>query len=185
MIDAADHLFDAQQKSKSQKDKKCSFEELLHISLNKGGYSGLMYALLLEPPHSDVFLNLAFELGSYGQLMDDVFDLYDDAQQGIQTFANQSGSVQDIRLIIEEREQVIIEKLSKSSFAVKDRKSFLRVLHLFSNIIEIALLQYEKTEDLKGVHPQQCLSIDRKYWLVDMEKASNIWKLFTLSAKSS
>lgn len=182
LLEAADQLFDAQLASKTQINESLSLEELLQISINKGGFSGLMYASLLENVQSENFNQLAFYLGAYGQLMDDVFDLFDDAKAGIRTFANQSDTVKEIRMIIEEQEQKIIEQLDKMHLLRKNKEGFKQVLAVFSSIIEIAIRQFEKNESEKNLAPNKCLQSDRKYWIIDMEKASNIWKLFSLSA---
>lgn len=183
LLEAADQLFDAQLKSKTQSNTKLSNDELLKISINKGGYSGLMYGLLLDHKPGKRYLKLAFDLGSYGQLMDDIFDLYDDATQGIRTFVNQADSVKEIRMILEEHEQKVLDLINNMHLLRKDKESFERVLIVFSSIIEIALRQYEQIEEDKNLAPKNCLEINREYWIIDMEKAPNIWKLFNFSVQ--
>lgn len=182
LLNAADQLFAAQLKSKTQNNQHLIIDELLDISKEKGGYSGLMYALLLDGKKSDQFLELAFELGSYGQLMDDIFDVYDDAQEGIRTFANQAKSINEIRLVVEEHEQKVMDALEALHPESKNKKSFEQVLWVFGSVIEIALRKFEKNEVHFLVGPIKCLQLERKNWIIDMEKASNIWKLFKFSA---
>jgi len=182
LLKAADQLFDAQLKSKKQRQLELGSEELLKISLAKGGYSGLMYALLLESDKSTEFLQLAFDLGSYGQLMDDIFDLYDDAKSGIRTFANTALKVEEIRFVVDEHEQKILELIQAMYLEKRSRKSFEQVLRVFSSVIEIALEKFEENEAMYQTGPQKCLDLDRNQWIIDMEKASNIWKLFRISA---
>lgn len=183
VLKAADQLFEAQLKSKIQTNSQMSSNDLLQISLDKGGYSGLMYGLLLEHKQSESFNQIAFSLGSYGQLMDDVFDLYDDAHNGIRTFANQASSVRDIRMITEEHEQKIFNLIDKMHCSGKSRKMFEQVLLVFSSIIDIALNQYEQIEIKMQITPHECIKLERKYWIVDMEKVSNVWKLFKFSSQ--
>lgn len=183
LLTAADHLFEAQLKSKTQHHHNLSLRELLNISKEKGGYSGLMYALLLDDEKSEQFLKLAFELGSYGQLMDDIFDLYDDAKEGIRTFANQAENISDIRLVLEEHEQNVLDAIGAIQIKRKDKKSFEQVLQVFNSVIEIALRKFEENEIDFQIGPQKCLQLERKNWIIDMEKVSNIWKLFKFSAE--
>lgn len=180
---AANKLFDAQLASKSQKNKSLNSDELLEISLKKGGFSGLMYGLLLSEKKPELFLELAYQLGAYGQLMDDIFDLYDDAKTGIRTFANQSHSMRDIRMILEEQEQKIFDLISKMHLRKKNRSLFENVMAVFSSVIEMALNQYESIEMKMKIKPSDCLKTERVNWIVDMEKVSSVWKLFKLSSE--
>lgn len=181
-LNAAMLLFQAQKDSKLQKDHHLHKEMLQDISIRKGGYSGLMYAHLLNPPSGKDFLEMAYILGAYGQLMDDVFDLYDDAQEGIRTFANQSQNVKEIREIIHIHKYSIFSLLEKMNLENGILKHFSNVLAFFSSTIEIALSQYEFIERKAGISPIQCLQLPRKAWIVDMEKPYQIWKLFKLAA---
>lgn len=180
---AAISLFKAQIESKKQQTEIKTSSQLYKISLEKGGFSGLMYGLLLEEPTTEDFLNLSFMLGSYGQLLDDIFDIYDDAQDGIKTFANQADSIQEIRFLIEEKEDEIIQSARHISKSPDHYKSFMKVLQVFSAMIEVAFEQYENIERNHNLSPKNCLKIERDYWIVDMEKASQIRKLFVHSAR--
>ena len=182
-LNAAENLFLAQVKSKTQSNNKLSPDELLEISLSKGGYSGLMYAHLLASEKNGSFIKMAYLLGSYGQLMDDVFDLYDDAKEGIRTFANQSHSVKEIEDIIQNMEDAVykqIRNLQNDQYQIKD---FLAVFQIFSSTVKIAIQQYRKIEQEQRISPISCLELDRSYWIIDMEKPANIWRLFITSIK--
>ena len=177
---AAQDLFLAQTRSKTQKNTELNTEQLLDISIKKGGYSGLMYAYLLENPQDDIFIKIAFSLGSFGQIMDDIFDLYDDAKEGIRTFANQSHSVEEIRIIVNNQIQIINDLLAEYSHS---NLHFINVLQIFSSTIDTALNHYEKIEQTLKTSPTKCLTMDRKYWIIDMENPKNIWSLFYLSSQ--
>lgn len=178
---AALELFHAQILSKNQ-PKNILRKQLLENSLNKGGYSGLMYALLLDNPITPGVEKLGFLLGGYGQLMDDIFDIYDDARSEVQTFANQSNTVLELRAFAEEHEQKILEVSKTIAIDSKAWKRFLEVHYVFASMIEIALWQFERIEKKKGIGPSQCLSIPRKNWIIDMENPLNIFRLFRLAA---
>jgi hypothetical protein len=181
-IHAALQLFQAQVKSKTQKNITLSNEELLDISIKKGGFSGLMYGHLLSNDKNEDFLKMAYLLGALGQLMDDVFDIYDDAQEGIRTFANQCDSVAEIRMILQKHQAEILLQIEKLKSLDFKTHGFLQVLKIFQSTIEIALLQYEKGVEKYHTKPQQCLQDKRAVWLVDMERPHNIWRLFLLAA---
>jgi len=182
-LKAADNLFVAQKLSKKQKGNQLEADYLLRISEQKGGFSGLMYGYLLEGEKSKKFIELAYDLGSFGQIMDDIFDLYDDAKEGIKTFANQAETVSELRLILEAKEQSLMVLAREIAVDSKAYRYFKDVLKVFVSIVELALDQYEKIELDQQTPPKQCLDLDRKSWIIDMEKASNISKLFFKSLR--
>ncbi|MCK5774757.1 MAG: class 1 isoprenoid biosynthesis enzyme [Bacteroidales bacterium] len=182
-IEAAEDLFTAQTDSKKQKDLTLTAAELLDISIRKGGYSGLMYTLLLHNSTDNNMLETGYLLGSFGQLMDDVFDIYDDSTDGIRTFANQSESVKNLSNIISIYEQKVVQRVQELDQLEYQTSHFLNVFSIFSTTIQLALNQYEKLEKETGLGPNQCLSNGRKKWIVDMETRQNIWRLFSLSLK--
>ena len=180
---AAISLFKAQMESKKQQTQSKTSSQLHQISLEKGGFSGLMYGLLLDESTTEDFLNLSFQLGSYGQLLDDIFDIYDDAQDRIRTFANQADSIQEIRFLVEEKEDEIIQSARRISKSTDHYQSFIKVLQVFSAMIEVAFEQYKNIERNHHISPKNCLEIERANWIVDMEKASQIRKLFVHSSR--
>lgn len=182
-IEAAKNLFEAQTDSKKQTREILSNDELLNISIRKGGYSGLMYALLLNHPHDEQFLKISFQLGSFGQLMDDVFDIYDDAQEGIRTFANQSKNISIIEQIIANQKEEILKSVELLPINEKKKNHFINVFLIFSSTIQIALNQYYNLETKQNIKINQCLKTPRKIWIVDMETPANIWQLFHLSVQ--
>lgn len=177
-LQAADNLFLAQLESKNQKKKDLSQAQLLDISDRKGGFSGLMYTLFLEESSAKDFSTLGYHLGSFGQLMDDIFDLYDDQKEGIRTYVNQSQKTLELRFVLEEKEQQILSLAYRLASSPRHFKKFKQVLEVFRSIIEIAIEQYEKLESTQQISPIDCLKTDRKLWIIDMEKASNMRKLF-------
>ncbi len=180
---AAENLFQAQVDSKTQTNKQLPSEKLLDISIRKGGYSGLMYGLLLNEAHEKEFLDIAYTLGSFGQLMDDVFDIYDDAKDGVRTFANQSKDVKEIQKVLDFQREKILHQLVLLSKEKYQIHHFINVFHIFSSTIEIALSHYRTIEINHNISPNQCLNLPRKAWIVDMEKPASIWRLFYLSVQ--
>lgn len=182
-LQAADDLFLAQKESKNQTNKHLNPNQLLDISNRKGGYSGLMYTFLLQESSSENFAQLGYELGAFGQLMDDVFDLYDDQKEGIRTYVNQANNIQEIRFVLEEKEQEILSLAKNVASAPQYFKKFKSVLQVFTSIIELALEQFENLQNKNDSSPIQCLNTERKLWILDMEKASNMRKLFFKSVE--
>jgi len=142
-----------------------------------------MYTLLLDGNIGSDLEKLGFMLGGYGQLMDDIFDLYDDAKDGVQTFANQAHAVYEIRAVIQKQEKEILDLAKTIALNPTDYQRFMDVLNLFGGIIELAIRQFEKIEKTQGLGPSLCLSIPRKNWIIDMEKPVNVLRLFRVAAQ--
>jgi hypothetical protein len=179
-LDAANHLFDAQEKAKKQQSLDSEPKQLWDLSRQKGGYSGLMYALLLNPDLSDQEKEIAFELGAFGQFMDDVFDLYDDSAAGVYTLPNTSKSVAEIELFFFQFLESILKKGEAFDGSVMAKKDFANILQIFSGAIRLAFQQYASIELQYKISPKECLKIERKHWIVDMEKPQNAFKMFRI-----
>ncbi len=179
-LDAANHLFDAQDQAKKQQAIESEAEHLWNLSRQKGGYSGLMYALLLSHDLSDQEKGLAFELGAFGQFMDDVFDLYDDRASGVFTLANTSKSVKEIEDFFFQMLESLLDKIDAFDGSLKAKKDFANILQIFAGAIRLAFQLYAKVESKYKVSPKDCLQIKRKHWIVDMEKPQNAFKMFRI-----
>lgn len=179
-MQAANQLFEAQLKAKEFQKIEAKADDLWLLSKQKGGYSGLMYALLLNHKLTTEEHELAFELGAFGQFMDDVFDLYDDRNAGIFTLPNTAKSVADIGLFFETLLSSIQTKVMKYNVKPQAQKDFINVLYIFSAAIRLALQDFKKVESNFNISPSQCLAIDRKHWIIDMEKAQNAFKMFRI-----
>ncbi len=182
-LSAANRLFIAQQTAKKNQSIEASPKDLWEYSKQKGGYSGLMYALLLNHTLSDEEKKLAFELGAFGQFMDDVFDLYDDRKAGVFTLPNSARSVSEIEAFFEDLLQSIKDILVKMNFAEQAKKDFVNVLEIFASAIRLALQHYSFLEDKYQISPSECLKMERENWIVDMEKPSNAFKMFRIGLR--
>lgn len=185
LISTALKLFEAQKKSKLQKTNKAvDKDKLLELSIHKGGYSGQMYGLLLDNILQDeAMLHLSYLLGAYGQMMDDIYDLYDDAQEGIANFANTSAEVSHIISTVEQHRNTILQHVEQHFADTPGYHRFLNVMHIFDAMIALPLSQYKKQSKQHYCAPNNCLYSKRKHWIVDMEKPINTIRLFNLSAK--
>lgn len=179
-LDAANHLFEAQTRAKKQQAIESSPEKLWPFSREKGGYSGLMYALLLSHSLSTEEKELAFELGAFGQFMDDVFDLYDDRAAGVFTLPNTSDSVKEIMTFFEVLISSILKKVEGLDRPYQIKKDFENIMQIFAAAIRLAIQKYALIESKFNLKPKDCLQIERKDWIVDMEKPKNALKMFKL-----
>ncbi len=179
-LDAANRLFKAQENAKAQQVIKLNPKELWAFSRQKGAYSGLLYALLLSHSLSAQEKELAFDLGAFGQFMDDVFDLFDDRAAGVFTLPNTSDSVKNINAFFDELLDSILKKIEDLDRPHQTKKDFVNILQIFAGAIRLAFQKYMKIETKYNIAPKDCLKINRKYWIVDMEKPKNALKMFSI-----
>lgn len=177
----ANLLFEAQKASEYYQRKEGKCNQLWHYSQQKGGYSGLLYALLLENSLSELEKEIAFDLGAFGQLMDDVFDIYDDRLNQINTFPNNAKTLSEIEEFMESYLIKITEKIGNHSSSSGSKIDFINILQILASAIRVALAQYKRIEKEYKVAPKSCLKLDRKKWIVDMENPANLFKMFQIS----
>lgn len=175
---AANKLFDAQVDALEKQSKQTEPAQLWQFSEKKGGYSGVMYAHLLEGSLSPDMEGLAYDLGAFGQFMDDVFDLYDDRKAGVYTFPNTAKNVKEVDDFFHAMLKAIIDKVNHLEFPKKSKQDFYNILQIFATSIRMALQQYQKIESEKRVPPSQCIQLERSLWIVDMERPINVFKMF-------
>ncbi len=185
ILTTAKQLFKAQTASKLQKQAEGkSIQDLLQISIEKGGFSGEMYGQLLDnTEHKEELLHLSYLLGAYGQLMDDVYDLYDDAKEGIKSFANQSVKIESIKEHIGTHRQEILTYVYTHFAHTKGYTRFINVMHIFDAMIALPLQHYQKQISKNNSSPKTCLQQKRAKWIIDMEKPINMIRLFDISAQ--
>lgn len=180
-LNAANSLFSAQLEAKNKQISRKSPQELWQFSRQKGGFSGLMYALLLIHSLTDEEKEIAFLLGAFGQFMDDVFDLYDDRLAGIYTLPNTAQSVSEIETVFIQIHQEILRKVNNIKQSEKIKNKFSNILQLLAAPIRLALFHYHSIELKYKIAPNQCQQLERKIWIVDMEKPTNAFKMFKIS----
>jgi hypothetical protein len=175
-------VYQAQWQSKSLLNPELPRSELAAISARKGAVSAWVFRSLIAEPISPEELNMLEQLGYLGQFMDDIFDLYDDHQEGLQTLANDySGDFTPVyeKFLMEIEElKVLIQKLPFS----KNRKMcFQRELMLMVSGGILACQHFLKVQRKYGHLDIQ--NIPRKELIVDMESKKNHVKMLLLALK--
>lgn len=78
-------VYHSQQQSKEQFRSNISDDEIERITFNKGGYSVLLSRFYLDVKPSVEEDNCWYQIGSIIQLSNDIYDIYKDLHDGIQT----------------------------------------------------------------------------------------------------
>ncbi len=166
----------AQKDSLKQFDLNSSKEEILDITLRKGGYSLLMCRHYIDLPLSNELNEAWYQLGGIIQLTNDLYDIHKDLQEGICTLPNSIKNIEDIELLYKNLVTKFFEGLSNLPFdqhKIKTLKIKLSAIPAFGflaikNLWKINN-QYKGLPNLK--------TIPRKDLIIDMEKPINRLKL--------
>ena len=166
----------AQKDSLKQFDQNISKEEILDITLRKGGYSLLMCRHYIDLPVSNELNEAWYQLGGIIQITNDLYDIHKDLQDGIHTLPNSIKKVEDIEFLYKNLVAKFFQTLSNLPFdehKIKTLKIKLSAIPAFGFLAINNLWkldnQYNGLPDLKN--------IARKDLIIDMEKPINQLKL--------
>lgn len=176
-------VYEAQLLSKRQKDNKLSKEEILEITLLKGGRSLLFYSSVLVGQITKNEENLFYTLGGLGQLENDIFDIYKDYQDKIATLATTTIKISELKKTYASLHEKTLNLLSLTYFEKRNKVFFLRFINLIIYRGSTCLDFLEKNEKLtNGVFTIK--DYERMDLICDMGKIKNIIKVFHYFANS-
>ncbi|NLR90485.1 hypothetical protein [Flammeovirga agarivorans] len=176
LVPFLDNVNQAQSDSMQQVETKMDFLQLKMLTLYKGGSSFLYYRSAFRHPFKKNEEKALYLLGGITQLSNDIFDVYKDRENGVQTLltiTKDIGMVKDLyKKWIKEFEDLFI----CLDYSPGNIQSFLQLYHLgvfsrcFVCLDQLISLQ-EKSE---GVFELQDYS--REELICDMEQYSNLTK---------
>ncbi len=166
----------AQLTSLNQKDPSLSMDDILDITCRKGGYSLLAAQYLFDLSFDEATSNTWYALGAVIQMMDDLYDIHEDLQQGIRTFSNASSSFSFIQETYNTQVSQLCAAVGGIGIPGFRRKRFWVSLSIIPALGYVALHQLglhlkgdDRLPDLRHV--------PRKSLITDMEKISNVFRL--------
>ncbi|MBI5858812.1 MAG: hypothetical protein HZB42_14365 [Sphingobacteriales bacterium] len=169
-------VYDAQIESKKQAlPGALSPEQIKNITIDKGGMSVLFYRAVLANPISNEEETALYQMGGLMQFGNDIFDLYKDCLQHIDTLMTTAKKTDEVRAMFGQMMKSSYNSVYKTRYARKNIKKFLR---LFSMSLcarcFVCLDQLEKKEMQTGTFtPYQ---YNRQDLVCDMDKSRNKWK---------
>lgn len=169
-------VYFAQLLSKKQGKKGLGYEEIKDITLRKGAESLIFYRTAFTHAFDDKEEKMLYSLGALMQLGNDIFDIYQDLQNGISTLLTTTKSIKDIRLLFLSLLQIGYEAAYKTKYKRKNIKRFLDILSIgiFSRCL-VCLDQLEKNEK-RSNKVFEPLLYKRKDLVCDMDTAINKWR---------
>ena len=173
-------LHHAQKDSIKQFQASINMDEIVDITLRKGGYSAKVCSYFVSLPHSEKIENCWYEIGSLIQMVDDLFDIYDDIQEHINTFANANANFTVIQNIFTQQISSVCKAIHTLPFPIAKKQNFAIKLSLLPALGIIALDNLGQLRNKENQLPE-LQKVERKRLIIDMEKISNIIKMIRIS----
>jgi len=172
----------SQIESRKQNTKKLTVEELKQISADKGGAAMLMYRGAFGGEVSKAEKEMLCQLGAAGQYVNDIFDVYDDTQAGIATFANQTTCAEELLRDFSEDMDKTLKVVRNAGFLQENVNQFLRIVVLILSGALVCIRNYRALQKKYGgnFQPQ---NYSRKELICDMENPATVMKLLPEATK--
>lgn len=173
-MDIGYKVYAAQVEAEKQSEGGLSQAEIYRITFDKGGYSTVMFTYLMDKPEDEKAAAAVYHFGGMIQWVDDIFDLYEDQQDKLETLVTTATDMHQLREAYERD----LYKL-KDLFAALDylpRRNILKFMDLQLFFFSRALVCLQQFQDLQNQHaiPFDAGSFTRKQLICDMEKWANI-----------
>lgn len=139
-----------QYQSRQQKDTTTSKEDLKKLSFYKGGYSALLCRKMLDKPLEKNEYWFWMEFGGFIQLLDDIFDIYNDIKNGIRTIPSTSSSANEISKELKTDFQQLINKVKQLIPDRKNRIKFISEIFFLYLATYGIVEQFRRTQARKG-----------------------------------
>ncbi len=169
-------VYQAQIESKKQAVPGLSFEEIKAITLLKGAVSLLLYRTAFANPMDKAEEDMLYQLGGLMQFCNDIFDVYDDCQDGIFTLITTAKKISEIRELFLKLMKEGYVAAYRSNYPPRNIKRFLDIISIgiFSRSL-VCLDQLEANEKRSGniFMPR---SYQRKDLICDMDTGKNKWR---------
>jgi hypothetical protein len=168
-------VFLSQKESVRQAGHDASLSFLSDVTVSKGGWSALLYRSLLTHEWREGEAEATFRMGALVQLMDDVFDVYKDLREGVNTLATEC---QDMRVLRDEFRRELLQtfrEFHQLDFPLPGLAALTARLVWVMNRGDVCFWQWETLQTRSGgiFRPHQ---YSEKELLCDMETPGNFWR---------
>ncbi len=166
----------AQRESQKQTDPHLGEPAIAAITWEKGGASVLYYRTAFAHPLADNEAALLAKLGGLMQLGNDLFDVFEDTQNGVNTLITSNKKVIDIRHLLLIELELAYEMAFLTNYPPASIRRFFALLSLgiFSRCL-VCVDQWERSaQTTNGVFLPHLYR--RKALICDMEKPANLWR---------
>lgn len=171
--DLSELIFDAQMKSKKQYHNRLDEEELLSVTLAKGGYSVLLCRFYLELEAGKAEEDCWYCIGTLIQLTNDLYDIHKDLSDEIATPANRMRDARAFERFFNSRIDLMKDAIRRLPY---DRKTLRSFSLLMAGIYAFGLIALHRLKRMQGggENLPDLKTLDGKALIVDMEKRRNL-----------
>lgn len=177
--------FAAQKASLQQFNEAITDNQIANITFEKGGNAVLLCRYYLDIDATVAEENCWYYLGSIIQLSNDLFDIYKDTNDGIQTLATRCKDAKVMEIFFLQRLNLLKENIKSLQVSKSKKQSFSIAMSATAVLGLVAIEQLKEIQSSARQLPD-FKTLERKALIVDMEKPKNImrWiKLLYLHAK--
>jgi hypothetical protein len=150
--------------------------ELLNIAYNKGGQSSLFYWHVIGTSQSKELDNLVFHSGALLQLTDDIFDVWFDNRDGLQTIATHCASFNSMYNEFNNALMELKTLCKATTIPTYNKRLFLQLQYILHAATLVALEQLRQLKiadnNSPGLHPN-LKQYSRQQLVCDMDLWSN------------
>jgi len=165
-------VFHTEKESIFQQDKEISEEKIKELTFLKGGNSFLFYRLCMQHPLDAAEEKLIYQAGGLMQMGNDIFDVWEDVQQEIQTLATCAQDIHKLRTAFIEELNLVVVYANATTYPKKNIQQFINFILLGISRVFVCLDQFEELQDSKTsiFKPEK---YSRKQLICDMELFKN------------
>jgi len=177
-------VYEAQIESKQQAiQNKLSPAELHRITVSKGGHSVLFYRSVMENKMEVAEETALYQMGGLMQFGNDIFDIYKDFNQGIDTMITTVDKIQITRSRFIDMMNTSFDSMYQTSYPTGNIRKFLRLISMcLVARCFVFLDQLEKKEKMTGKFTPQ--AYNRQDLICDMQKLVNKWRTIKYFVKT-
>ena len=166
-------VFDAQLDSKSQKSQSLRAGDIIDITFKKGGLSLLFYRSVFPGRAGAAEEEALYHAGGLMQLGNDIFDVYRDSREDIQTLPTTCRNIAEVREVYAGKSARAIAAIRASGFQSRHIEKFLEKFLLGMSRCPVCLDQLASLENRSG-NSFKPLEYERADLICNMEKPANI-----------
>ena len=172
-IKASKDVFEIQLETIKQTNPLISIEEIERITYAKGGYSVIIYHQTLDENATPEMWQALYEIGALMQFANDCFDIYKDIHDGIFTLASRCEDYKLLKKLYLSRVKQANALVRLLPYSTSKKNEFLIIMHAIISQGLVAIDQMIRLQEKLG-HPVNCIDMERKELITDMQKAGNI-----------
>ena len=169
-------VFAAQVDSKKQASPGLTRDEILKITISKGGTSVLFYRAAMSHPFKEGEEEALYNIGGLMQFGNDVYGIYDDRNENIHTLLTTAKKIDEVRTIFRSVMESSFRSAYNAGYPAKNVRKFLRLISM--SLCGRCFVCFDQLESKEASTGNLFSPADytRSDLVCDMDKNSNKWK---------